>query len=86
MMRNFDSPTKAGMEADISSGTLAYFLLMAFHNLSLLYFPLLHFSSLQSAPAFSNPAFSAPPSWVELRRYKRVLTLHKFTPTAAVSN
>jgi len=64
MMRNFDAPTKAGMEAfdsvvgsrcarlattheshdsHISSGTLEYFLLMAFHTLSLLHFPLPHF-------------------------------------------
>ena len=44
-MRNFESPTKAGMEADISSVTLEYFILMAFHTLSLLYFPLPHFSA-----------------------------------------
>jgi len=50
-MRNFDSPTKVGMEADISSRTLEYFLLMAFHTLSLLYFPLLHFP----LPHFQRP-------------------------------
>ena len=43
-------------DSHISSGTLEYFLLMAFHTLSLLHFP-----PLQSAPAFSTPAFSAPP-------------------------
>ena len=60
-MRNFDSPTKVDMEADISSGTLEYFLLMAFHTLSFLYFPLPHF---QRPP---RPSASAPPkpkSWI----------------------
>ena len=62
MMRNFDSPTKASMEADISSRTLEYFLLlMAFHTLSLLYFPLVRYAPAFSTPVFSTPAFSAPP-------------------------
>ena len=72
-MQNFDSPTKVGMEADISSGTLEYFFLMAFHTLSLLYFPLLHFPPLRYAPAFSTPAFSAPPSH-RLRIVRRLVT------------
>jgi len=44
----------------ISSDTLEYFLLLAFHTLSLLHFPLLHFPPLHSTPAFSTPAFSTP--------------------------
>jgi len=48
-------------DSHISSGTLDYFLLMAFHTLSLLLFPLLHFPPLQSAPAFSAPAIMPVP-------------------------
>ena len=47
--------------ADISSSTLKYFLLIAFHTLSLFHFPVMHFPPLRYAPAFSTPAFSAPP-------------------------
>ena len=49
-------------DSHISSGTSEYFLLMAFHTLSLLHFRLLHFPPLRYAPAFSTPALSASPS------------------------
>jgi len=50
-------------DSHISSGTLEYFLLMAFHTLSLLHFLLLHFPPLRyrPTPGFSTPAFSLPP-------------------------
>ena len=53
-MRNFDSPTKVGMEADISSGTLEYFLLMALLCRSCIFHSCIFHSRIFSAPLTSH--------------------------------
>ena len=67
-------------DSHISSGTLDYFLLTAFHALSLLLFPLLYFPPLQSAPAFSTLAFSTP------ALYSRIFHSRIFSAAVSVAS